>query len=310
MFQCTIGTTVGATGVGVHSGNQVSVTFRPAPEDFGVVFRRVGGQAGPVDIPALSDYVCDTRFCTTLVKEGERVATVEHLLSAVAGLGIDNLIIEVNAPEIPIMDGSASPFVFLLQSAGIQTQQKKRQYIRILNPVSVTENDKSAGLFPHHGFAVDFTIDFDHPLIRASGQSLKTDLSPARYIKEISRARTFGFISDFEKLQAHQLALGASLDNTIGLDETQVLNEGGLRFEDEFVRHKILDAIGDLFLLGHRIIGRFIGHKSGHGLNNQLVRALLNQPDAYELITLSELDAPQATPIARQASPQHRIAES
>ncbi|MFI4937645.1 MAG: UDP-3-O-acyl-N-acetylglucosamine deacetylase [Candidatus Berkiellales bacterium] len=282
--QRTFKNVIRATGVGVHTGNKVSLTLKPAPVNTGIIFRRT--DCDPVvEIPARGEYVGDTSFCTTLMKDGVRVGTVEHILSAMAGLGIDNAIIEVNAPEVPIMDGSAGPFVFLIQSAGIKEQAANKQFIKIKKAVEVRDGDKSARIEPFDGFKVAFAIDFDHPVIRNGGQLLSVDFTSMAYIKQVSRARTFGFLSDLEYLRANNLASGASLDNAIVLDEYRVLNEDGLRYKDEFVRHKILDAIGDLYLLGHGIIGAFYGVKSGHTLNNKLIRALMADESAWELVS-------------------------
>ncbi len=292
--QRTLKHTIRATGVGVHTGEKVYLTLKPAPVNSGIVFRRV--DCNPVvEIPAKAEYVGDTAFCTTLAKDGVRIGTVEHLLSAMAGLGIDNAIIEVSAPEVPIMDGSAGPFVFLIQSAGIKEQSANKHFIKILKTIEVTENDKVARLEPHDGFSINFTIDFDHPVIRNGGQESFLDFTSMSYIKLVSRARTFGFLSDFEWLREKNLASGASLDNAIVLDEYRVLNEDGLRYDDEFVRHKILDAVGDLYLMGHPIIGAFHGVKSGHTLNNKLIRAVLADQTAWEIVSFeNNVDSPIA----------------
>lgn len=281
MMQKTLRNAIRATGTGVHTGKKVFLTLRPAPVNTGIVFRRI--DLNPIiDIPARAEYVGDTSFCTTLIKEGVRIATVEHLLSALAGLEVDNAIIELSAPEVPIMDGSSGPFVFLIQSAGIKEQAAVRQLIKIKKPIEVREADKFARLEPYDGFKVSFTIDFEHPVIRQGGQNSALDFNSMAYIKQVSRARTFGFLADFEWLKEKNLASGASLSNAIVLDTERVLNEGGLRYSDEFVRHKILDAIGDLYLLGHGLQGAFYGVKSGHRLNNKLIQALLAQPSAWE----------------------------
>lgn len=285
--QLTLKNVIRATGVGVHTGEKVFLTLRPAPVNTGILFRRI--DCDPVvEIPARSEYVGDTAFCTTLIKDGVRVATVEHLLSAMAGLGIDNAIIDVSAPEVPIMDGSSGPFVFLIQSAGIKEQSATKRFIKIKQPVEVRDGDKCARIEPFDGFKVSFTIDFDHPVIRNGGQDTTLEFTSMAYIKQVSRARTFGFLSDFEWLRAKNLASGASLDNAIVLDEFRVLNEDGLRYQNEFVRHKILDAIGDLYLLGHGVIGAFHGVKSGHTLNNKLIRALLAQENAWEIVSFED----------------------
>ena len=285
--QRTLKNVIRATGVGVHTGQKVFLTLRPAPANSGIVFVRTDC-VPPVEIPAKPEYVGDTSFCTTLVKDGVRVGTVEHLLSAMAGLGIDNAIIELSAPEVPIMDGSSGPFVFLIQSAGIKEQSAPKRFIKIKKAVEVREGDKIARIEPFDGFKVSFTIDFDHPVFRNGGQKSTLEFTSMAYIKQVSRARTFGFLSDFEWLRAKNLASGASLDNAIVLDEYKVLNDDGLRYDDEFVRHKVLDAIGDLYLLGHGLIGAFHGVKSGHTLNNKLIRALLAEENAYEIVSFED----------------------
>jgi|PZN67266.1 UDP-3-O-[3-hydroxymyristoyl] N-acetylglucosamine deacetylase len=282
--QRTLKTRIGATGVGLHSGSRISMTLLPAPADAGIVFRRVDLDP-PVDIPALATHVGDTRLGTVLVAGDARVSTIEHLMSAFAGLGVDNAIVELDAPEVPIMDGSADPFVFLLQSAGLVEQDRPKQFLRILKSIEVRDGDKWARFDPHEGFRVNFQIEFDHPLMRGGLASASMDFSSIAYLKEVARARTFGFMRDIETLRRHNLALGGSLDNAIVLDDAGVLNEEGLRYRDEFVKHKILDAIGDLYLAGHGIIGEFSGHKSGHGLNNRLLRELLSRPDTWERVS-------------------------
>ncbi|KTC87883.1 MULTISPECIES: UDP-3-O-acyl-N-acetylglucosamine deacetylase [Legionella] len=270
-----------ATGVGLHSGDKVYLTLRPAPINTGIIFRRT--DLDPViEIPALYDQVGDTMLCTSLQKDGVKVATVEHLLSAFAGLGIDNAYVDVNAAELPIMDGSAAPFVFLIQSAGIREQSAAKRFIRILKPIRVEDNGKYVQFLPYNGCKVSFTIDFDHPVFNDKPQTATFDFSTTSYVKEVCRARTFGFLSDYEKLRECDLAKGGSLDNAIVVDEYRVLNEDGLRFESEFVTHKVLDAIGDIYLLGCGLIGAFEGHKSGHGLNNRLLRELMVRQDAWE----------------------------
>lgn len=276
-----------ATGVGLHSGDKVIVTLRPAPVNTGIVFRRVD-LSPEVEIPALYNHVSDTLLCTTLQKNGIRIATVEHLLSALAGLGIDNAYIDINANEIPIMDGSAAPFVFLIQSAGIQEQAAPKKFIRILKTVRVESQGKWAQFSPFEGYRVSFTIDFKHPVFADRPQTAIYDWSMTSYIKEICRARTFGFLADYEKLREMDLAKGGSLNNAIVVDDYRILNEEGLRFEDEFVKHKILDAVGDLYLLGHGLIGAYDGYKSGHELNNLLLRELIAQEDAWEYSFMSE----------------------
>ncbi len=270
-----------ATGVGLHSGDKVLLTLHPAPVNTGIVFRRI--DLDPiVEIPASYENVCDTMLCTSLQHQGVKVATVEHLLSALAGLGIDNAYIDVNAAEIPIMDGSAAPFVFLIQSAGIREQAAKKRYIRILKPVRVEEQGKFVQFMPHEGYRVSFQIDFEHPVFNSKPQIATFDFSTTSYIKQVCRARTFGFLSDYEKLRKAGLANGGSLDNAIVVDDYRILNEDGLRFDDEFVKHKVLDAIGDLYLLGSNLLGAFEGYRSGHELNNKLLRKLMVQQDAWE----------------------------
>lgn len=285
--QKTLKNVIRATGVGVHTGEKVLLTLRPAPIDTGIVFRRVFDDKS-VEIPALAEHVGDTSFCTTLVKDGVRIGTVEHLLSAIAGLGIDNLIVEVNANEVPIMDGSAGPFVFLIQSAGIEEQAAPKKFIKIKKTIEVSDGDKIARLEPHDGFTIRFGIDFDHPVIRRANQESELAFSMMSYVKEVSRARTFGFLADFEWLRANNLALGANLDNAIALDEFKVVNEDGLRYDNEFVRHKILDAIGDLYLFGSAVIGSFYGYKSGHTLNNKLIRKVMADATAWEIVSFEE----------------------
>ncbi len=285
--QRTLKNSIHSTGVGLHTGKKVFMTLRPAAENTGVVFRRV--DLDPVvNIPAQAGYVGDTMLGTTLVSGDVRVATVEHLLSAFAGLGIDNAIVEVSAPEVPIMDGSAGPFVFLIQSAGIQEQNSAKKLIRIKRPVRVEEGDKWAQLVPFEGFKVKFQIEFDHPVFKSHVQEAVIDFSTSSFLKEVSRARTFGFMRDIEALRARKLTLGGSMNNAIVLDDFRVLNEDGLRYEDEFVKHKILDAIGDLYLLGHSLIGEFSGYKSGHALNNTLLRALIADQKSWEEVTFED----------------------
>jgi len=277
-----------ATGITLHGGERAEITLRPAPVNSGIIFRRV--DLDPiVEIPAWAENVGDTTLSTTLVKGSVRVSTVEHLLSAFAGLGIDNAYVDVTASEIPIMDGSAGPFVFLLQSAGIEEQNAPKRFIRIKRKLKVTDGDKWASFEPFNGFKVTFTIDFDHPLFNKSHIKTATlDFSSLSYVKEVSRARTFGFMADFEILQSMNLARGASLDNAIAIDDFRVLNEDGLRYENEFVKHKILDAVGDLYLLRASLVGAFSGHKSGHALNNKLLRALLADQEAWEFVTFED----------------------
>ncbi|MBT2747908.1 MULTISPECIES: UDP-3-O-acyl-N-acetylglucosamine deacetylase [unclassified Lysobacter] len=287
--QRTLKNVIRATGVGLHSGEKVFLTLRPAPVDTGIVFRRV--DLDPVvEMPARADLVTETTLCTGLTYGVGKVMTVEHLLSAMAGLGIDNCYVELSAPEVPIMDGSAGPFVFLLQSAGIAEQDAPKRFIRIKHPVEVREGDKVARFEPFEGFRLGFTVVFDHPAIPASQSRAEVQFSTENYIREVSRARTFGFMRDLEYMRERNLGLGGSMDNAIVLDEFRVLNDDGLRYADEFVRHKILDAVGDLYLAGHPIIGAYEGHKSGHALNNKLVRALLAERSAWELVSYSDAE--------------------
>jgi len=285
--QRTLKNVIRATGVGLHTGKKVYLTLRPAPVDTGIVFRRTDLNV-PVEIAARAEQVGDTRLSTTLVNGAVKISTVEHLLSALAGLGIDNAYIDVSAPEVPIMDGSAGPFVFLIQSAGIEEQQAAKRYIRIKQPIQVQQDDKWARFEPFNGFKVSFQIAFNHPVFVAAHQYTEIDFSKASFVKEVSRARTFGFMRDLEVLRDNQLALGGNLDNAIVMDDYRILNEDGLRYEDEFVRHKILDAIGDLYLLGHSLIGAFKGYKSGHELNNTLLRTLLAHPHTWEIVSFDE----------------------
>ncbi|MBP1473750.1 UDP-3-O-acyl-N-acetylglucosamine deacetylase [Frateuria sp. MAH-13] len=293
--QRTLKNIIRATGVGLHTGDKVYMTLRPAAPNTGIVFRRTDLNP-PVDIHARPDCVGDTRLSTTLVKDDVRVSTVEHLLSAMAGLGIDNAIVELSAPEVPIMDGSAGPFVFLLQSAGIEEQSVAKRFIRIKKPIKVQEGDKWATFEPFEGFKVGFSIEFNHPIISKRTSRAEIDFSTTSFVKEVSRARTFGFMRDIEMLREHNLALGGSMDNAVVLDDYRVLNEDGLRYEDEFVKHKILDAIGDLYLLGHSLIGAYHAHKSGHELNNKLLRTLIADPTAWEEVVYK--DDPAVSPIS------------
>jgi UDP-3-O-[3-hydroxymyristoyl] N-acetylglucosamine deacetylase len=288
--QRTLQNTIRATGVGLHSGEKVYLTLRPAPVDTGVVFRRVDLQP-VVEIAARADYVTETMLCTGLSHDGGKAMTVEHLMSALAGLGIDNIYVDLSAPEVPIMDGSSGPFVFLLQSAGIVEQRAPKRFIRILKPVEVRDGDKIARFEPYDGFRLGFTVEFDHPAIPSSRSRAVVEFSTENYIREVSRARTFGFMRDLEYMRERNLGLGGSMDNAIVLDEFRVLNDDGLRYADEFVRHKILDAVGDLYLVGHPILGAYEGFKSGHALNNKLVRALLAERSAWEEVVF-ERDAP------------------
>ena len=285
--QRTLKNVIRASGVGLHTGEKVLMTLRPAAANTGVVFRRVD-LASPVDIPVSAELVGDTRLCSTLDNGQTSVATVEHLMSALAGLGVDNIYVDLDGPEVPIMDGSASSFVFLLQSAGIEAQNAAKKFVRIKKTVMVEEGDKWVRFEPFDGFKISFTIDFKHPVFEKSGQEITLDFANTSYIKEVSRARTFGFMQEVEWLRANGLALGGSLDNAIVMDEFRVLNNDGLRYEDEFVKHKVLDAIGDLYILGHPIIGAFYAHKSGHALNNRLLRTLLQDQSAWEYVSFDD----------------------
>lgn len=290
--QRTIKQAVQVTGIGLHKGDKVTMTLRPAPANTGIVFRRVDLEPY-ADIPAVANAVDDTVLCTCLSNaEGVSISTVEHLSSALAGLGIDNIIVEVDANELPIMDGSASPFIFLLQTAGIDELNAAKRFMRVKRKVRVEDGDKWAEFLPYDGFKVDFRIDFDHPVISQTRQHMVMDFSTASYVDEVSRARTFGFMKDLEYMHAHKLALGGSMENAVALDEYRVLNQEGLRYDDEFLKHKILDAVGDLYLGGHSIIGEFRAYKSGHGLNNKLLRALLKQTDAWEFVSYEETQTP------------------
>ncbi|GAB1439542.1 UDP-3-O-acyl-N-acetylglucosamine deacetylase [Providencia sp.] len=286
--QRTLKRIITATGVGLHTGKKVTLTLRPAPANTGVIYRRTDLNP-PVDFPADAKSVRDTMLCTCLVNEDNvRISTVEHLNAALAGLGIDNIVIEVNAPEIPIMDGSAAPFVFLLLDGGIEELNCAKKFLRIKETVRVEDGDKWAEMRPYNGFSLDFTIDFQHPAIDSSTQRYSLDFSAESFVNQISRARTFGFMRDIEYLQSQGLCLGGSFDCAIVVDDYKVLNEDGLRFEDEFVRHKMLDAIGDLFMCGHNIIGAFTAFKSGHALNNKLLQAVLAKESAWDLATFED----------------------
>jgi UDP-3-O-[3-hydroxymyristoyl] N-acetylglucosamine deacetylase len=283
-----------ATGVGLHTGDKVAITLRPAAPDSGIIFRRVDLDP-PVEIKALPHHIKDTRLSSTLEVDGVRVATVEHLMSALAGLGVDNAYVDLSASEVPILDGSAGPFVYLLQAAGIVEQPVAKKFIRIKKTVEVHDGDKWVRFDPYHGFKIDFSIDFDHPVIEHTGRSVSIDFAENSYIREISRARTFGFMHEVEALRTMGLARGGSLDNAVVLDEYRILNSDGLRYEDEFVKHKVLDAIGDLYILGHPLIGAFSAHKSGHALNNKLLRALLADAEAWEYATFEHADEAPAS---------------
>jgi UDP-3-O-[3-hydroxymyristoyl] N-acetylglucosamine deacetylase len=297
MKQRTLKTAIKTTGVGLHTGARVELVLRPAQPDTGIVFHRVDLPTA-VTIPADARNVGDTRLSSSLEKDGAKISTVEHLMSALAGLGIDNVHVDVAGPELPIMDGSAGPFVFLLQSAGIAEQIAPKRYLRVKMPVETRSGDKWARFEPHHGFVLDFTIDFPHPVFGSENRHVIIDFAEHSYTKEVSRARTFGFMQDVEAMRSAGLALGGSLQNAIVLDETRVLNSEGLRYDNEFAKHKVLDAIGDLYLLGHPLIGKFTAFKSGHALNNAVCRELLSRPESWEIVTF---DAPADVPSAFQA---------
>ena len=290
--QRTLKNVIRATGVGLHTGEKVYLTLRPAPTDTGIVFNRV--DLDPVfTIKALAEHVGDTTLSSTLVKGDTRISTVEHLMSAMSGLGIDNAYVDLSAPEVPIMDGSAGPFVFLIQSAGIEEQDVPKKYIRITRELCVEQDDKKVSLKPFNGFKVGYTLLYDHPVHRKHTKEACIDFSSTSFVKEVSRARTFGFMHEFEALRNRNLALGASMDNAVAVGDYRVLNEDGLRYEDEFVKHKILDSIGDLYLLGKSLIGEFSGYKSGHALNNALLRKLIANEDCWEIVTFdTEEEAP------------------
>ncbi len=285
--QRTLSNVIRATGVGLHTGEKVFLTLKPAPVDTGIVFFRVDLET-PVEIKATPESVTETVMSTTIESNGVKISTVEHLMSAFAGMGVDNAFVELSTHEVPIMDGSAAPFIFLLQSAGIAEQNKPKKFIRIKKPIEVRDGDKWVRLEPFDGFKVTFTIDFDHPIFKNSVQNATVDFSTTSFIKEVSRARTFGFMDDLETLRKAGLARGGSIDNAIVMDSFNILNDDGLRYKDEFVKHKILDAVGDLYLLGHSLVGAFSAHKSGHALNNQILRLLLAEKNAWELTTLKD----------------------
>ncbi len=285
--QRTLKTVIRASGVGLHGGVKVNMTLRPAAPDTGIMFRRVD-LAEPVDLPAKALMVGDTRMCSCLERDGVKVGTIEHLMSAFAGLGIDNAWVDLDAPEVPILDGSAAPFVFLIQSAGIEEQNAPKKFIRVLKTIEVKDGDKWARFEPYAGYSLAFSIVFNHPAIDKSAQQSFIDFAEHSYVREVARARTFGFMQEVEYLRENGLALGGGLDNAIVLDEYRVLNADGLRYGDEFVRHKILDAIGDLYLVGHPLLAAFTAHKSGHALNNLLARELLAHPESWELVTFDE----------------------
>ena len=285
--QRTLKKKISTTGVGLHTGTKVTLTIRPAAVDAGIIFRRVD-LAAPVDIAARVVNVTDTRLSTLIELDGAKVSTVEHLMSAFAGLGIDNAYVDITGPEVPIMDGSAAPFVYLLQQAGMEEQKAAKRFIRIKSPVEARSGDKWARFEPHNGFKIDFSVEFPHPVFGAQNRRVVIDFAEHSYLKEISRARTFGFMQEVETMRERGLALGGSLDNAIVLDEFRILNSDGLRYDNELVKHKVLDAVGDLYLLGHPLIGAFTAYKSGHALNNQLLREMLGQPDAWEYVTFEQ----------------------
>lgn len=291
--QRTLKSTVRATGVGLHTGRKIQLVLRPAQPDAGVVFRRVDLEP-PVDLPARAELVGDTRLSSCLVKGEARVHTVEHLMSALAGLGVDNVYVDLDGPEVPIMDGSAAPFALLVQQAGVESQPVPKRFLRIRRQIEVRAGDKWARLEPFDGLRLSFSIVFNHPVIDRTRQSVTVDFAETSYLKEIARARTFGFMNDVESLREAGLALGGGLDNAVVLDDYRVLNTEGLRFADEFIRHKVLDAIGDLYLLGHPLLGAFSAHKSGHALNNSLLRTLLADAEAWELVSFEGLDTAPA----------------
>lgn len=285
--QRTLKTLVRTTGVGLHTGCKVEMTLRPARAGTGIVFRRLDVEP-PVELRVSPELVTDTRLCTAIERDGVKIATVEHLMSALAGLGVDNVHVDLTGPEVPILDGSAAPFVFLIQSAGLEEQAAPRRHILVKRTVRVEEGDKWAQFSPHEGYRLSFRIDFEHPVLQRSGQEITIDLAEQSYVKEVSRARTFGFMRDVEQLRSTGLARGGTLDNAVVMDEYRVLNEGGLRYADEFVKHKVLDAVGDLYMTGHPVIGAFIAYKSGHSLNNRLLRALLADATAWEWVSYSD----------------------
>jgi UDP-3-O-[3-hydroxymyristoyl] N-acetylglucosamine deacetylase len=298
--QRTLKSLVSASGVGLHTGQKVRIALRPAPPDTGVVFRRVD-LASPVDIPARAELVGEARLASTLIKGDVRIHTVEHLMSALGGLGVDNAYVDLDAPELPIMDGSASPFVLLIQQAGIEEQAAAKKFLRVTRRVEVRDGDKWARLDPYEGYRLSFSIEFRHPVIERTTQAVTVDFAETSYLKEIARARTFGFMHEVEDLRDSGLALGGGLDNAVVLDEYRVLNSEGLRFADEFIRHKLLDAIGDLYLLGRPLLGAFTAHKSGHAMNNRLLRATLSDPAALEAVVFERADETPAA-VARLAA--------
>ncbi|MEC7864506.1 MAG: UDP-3-O-acyl-N-acetylglucosamine deacetylase [Pseudomonadota bacterium] len=301
--QRTLSSRISASGVGLHTGKKISLTLNPAPVNSGIIFRRTDLESAP--IKASLENVFDTRLSTSLSNEQIKISTVEHLLSALAGIGIDNAMVELDGPEVPIMDGSARPFVFMIQSAGIQEQTDSKKFIKIKKTIEVKQDEKWAKIEPFNGFKVAFTIDFDHPAFSETSQSSEIDFSSVSYLSQVSRARTFGFTKDIELLRKNNLALGGSVNNAIVIDDYRVINEEGVRFQDEFVKHKILDAIGDLYLLGHGLMGSFSAYKSGHHLNNLLLRELVNNVDAWEEVTI---DNPDKSPIF-YSTPEPAVAE-
>ena len=288
--QRTLKNAIRATGVGLHTGEKIYLTLLPAAPDTGITFRRVDLDP-PVEIQARAHNVGETTLSTTLVQGDVKVSTIEHLMSAFAGLGIDNALVELSSGEVPIMDGSAGPFVFLIQSAGIQEQAAPKKFVRVKKPITLDEGDKVASFLPFEGFKINFSIEFDHPVFKGKTLDTTVDFSSTSFVKEVSRARTFGFMHEIEYLRSKGLARGGSVDNAIVVDEYRILNEDGLRYEDEFVRHKVLDAIGDLYVLGNSLIGEFRAHKSGHGLNNRSLRKLIEDPDAWEFVTFEDAEA-------------------
>lgn len=298
--QRTLKSLVSASGVGLHTGQKVRITLRPAPVDTGVVFRRVD-LASPVDIPARAELIGEARLASTLIKGDVKIHTVEHLMSALGGLGVDNVFVDLDGPELPIMDGSASPFVLLIQQAGIEEQAAPKKFLRVTRRVEVKDGDKWARFDPYDGYRLSFSIEFRHPVIERTTQAVTVDFAESSYLKEIARARTFGFMHEVEDLRDSGLALGGGLDNAVVLDEYRVLNSEGLRFADEFIRHKLLDAIGDLYLLGHPLLGAFTAHKSGHALNNRLLRAALADAAALETVVFERAEETPAG-VARLAA--------
>jgi UDP-3-O-[3-hydroxymyristoyl] N-acetylglucosamine deacetylase len=293
-LQQTLKNSVKATGVALHSGRKVNLTLHPAKENRGIIFKRTDLE-GCVEFPAVASSVGDTQMATSLTCDNHQLSTVEHLMSALSGLGVDNAIVEVDGRELPIMDGSAAPFVFLLESAGLTTQSAPKKFLRVLREVRAEDGDASVVLMPYEGFKLSYTLEYDHPVFTAHEHTAEVEFSKIGFVKEVSRARTFGFLADFEKLRDLNLAQGGSLNNAVVVDDSKILNEHGLRARDEFVKHKILDAIGDLYLLGHSLIGSFHGHKSGHGLNNKVIRKLLDDPSSYEIVTFEDPSKMPAT---------------